>query len=101
MDAEKLLKHIQWEGYAFKAFSESLNIPAIKISESIGREFVSELAKGLAYFQTSNGPAIALGTSEATLIDLVGAYATILNSGYKVEPFGWETLKLKKINVNL
>ena len=80
-----------------KAFSESLNIPAIKISESIGREFVSELAKRFGLFSNpSNGPAIALGTSEATLIDLVGAYATILNSGYKVEPFGWETLKLKK-----
>ena len=80
-----------------KAFSESLNIPAIKISESIGREFVSELAKRFGlYSNPSNGPAIALGTSEATLIDLVGAYATILNSGYKVEPFGWETLKLKK-----
>ena len=80
-----------------KAFSESLNIPAIKISESIGREFVSELAKRFdLYSNPSNGPAIALGTSEATLIDLVGAYATILNSGYKVEPFGWENLKLKK-----
>ena len=80
-----------------KAFSESLNIPAIKISESIGREYVSELAKRFGLFSNpSNGPAIALGTSEATLIDLVGAYATILNSGYKVEPFGWETLELKK-----
>ena len=80
-----------------KAFSESLNIPAIKISESIGRQYVSELAKRFGLFSNpSNGPAIALGTSEATLIDLVGAYATILNSGYKVEPFGWETLELKK-----
>ncbi len=80
-----------------KAFSESLNIPAIKISETIGRENVSELGKKFGLFSDpSNGPAIALGTAEATLLDLVGAYATILNQGTKVEPFGWEKLQLKK-----
>ena len=80
-----------------KAFSESLNIPAIKISEAIGRANVSELGKKFGLFSDpSNGPAIALGTSEATLLDLVGAYATILNQGTRVEPFGWEKLQLKK-----
>ena len=78
-----------------KAFSDSLNIPAIKISEAIGRANVSELGKKFGLFP-SNGPAIALGTSEATLLDLVGAYATILNQGTKIEPFGWEKLELKK-----
>ena len=80
-----------------KAFSDSLNIPAIKISEAIGRANVSELGKKFGLFSNpSNGPAIALGTSEATLLDLVGAYATILNQGTKIEPFGWEKLELKK-----
>ena len=80
-----------------KAFSESLNIPAVKISEAVGRTSVSELGKKFGLFSDpTNGPAIALGTSEATLLDLVGAYATILNNGTKVEPFGWEKLQLKK-----
>ena len=80
-----------------KAFSESLNIPAVKISEAVGRTSVSELGKKFGLLSDpTNGPAIALGTSEATLLDLVGAYATILNNGTKVEPFGWEKLKLKK-----
>ena len=80
-----------------RAFSESLNIPAIKISEAIGRTNVSELGKKFGLFSDpSKGPAIALGTSEATLLDLVGAYATILNQGTKIEPFGWEKLQLKK-----
>lgn len=80
-----------------RAFSESLNIPAIKISEAIGRANVSELGKKFGLFSDPNkGPAIALGTSEATLLDLVGAYATILNQGTKIEPFGWEKLQLKK-----
>ena len=80
-----------------KAFSESLNIPAVKISEAVGRTSVSELGKKFGLLSDpTNGPAIALGTSEATLLDLVGAYATILNHGTKVEPFGWEKLQLKK-----
>ena len=80
-----------------KAFSESLNIPAIKISEAIGRKNVAELGNKFGLFSDpNNGPAIALGTSESTLLDLVGAYATILNQGTKVVPFGWEKLQLKK-----
>ena len=80
-----------------KAFSESLNIPAVKISEAVGRTSVSELGKKFGLFSDpNNGPAIALGTSEATLLDLVGAYATILNQGTKVEPFGWKKLQLEK-----
>ena len=80
-----------------KAFSESLNIPAVKISEAVGRTSVSELGKKFGLLSDpTNGPAIALGTSEATLLDLVGAYATILNHGNRVEPFGWEELQLKK-----
>jgi penicillin-binding protein 1A len=80
-----------------KAFSDSLNIPAIKISEAIGRENISELGNKFGLLSNpSNGPAIALGTSEATLLDLVSAYATILNQGTKIEPFGWEKLQLKK-----
>ena len=74
-----------------------MNIPAIKISETVGRTNVSELGKKFGLLSNpANGPAIALGTSEATLLDLVGAYATILNHGAKVEPFGWEKLQLKK-----
>ena len=80
-----------------KAFSESLNIPAVKISEAVGRTSVSELGKKFGLFSDpNNGPAIALGTSEATLLDLVGAYATILNQGTRVEPFGWKKLQLEK-----
>ena len=80
-----------------KAFSESLNIPAVKISEAVGRTSVSELGKKFGLFSDpNNGPAIALGTSEATLIDLVGAYATILNQGTRIEPFGWKKLQLEK-----
>ena len=85
-----------------KAFSESLNIPAVKISEIVGRTSVSELGNKFGLFSNpNNGPAIALGTSEATLLDLVGAYATILNQGTRVEPFGWKNYNMKKIKMRL
>ena len=42
----------------------------------------------------ATGPALALGVSEATLIDMVGAYAGILNRGLSVTPFGLNELRL-------
>ncbi len=41
-----------------------------------------------------SGPALALGTSESTLIEMTGAYAGILNGGSSVRPYGLTELKL-------
>ncbi len=41
------------------------------------------------------GPALALGVSEATLIDMTGAYAGILNGGSSVQPYGLVELRLQ------
>ena len=40
------------------------------------------------------GPALALGASEATLIEMTGAYAGILNGGSSVKPYGILDLRL-------
>jgi len=40
------------------------------------------------------GPALALGASESTLIEMTGAYAGILNGGSSVTPYGLVELKL-------
>jgi membrane peptidoglycan carboxypeptidase len=40
------------------------------------------------------GPALALGASESTLIEMTGAYAGILNGGSSVTPYGLIDLKL-------
>ena len=42
----------------------------------------------------AQGPALALGASESTLIEMTGAYAGILNGGSSVEPYGLTELKL-------
>jgi penicillin-binding protein 1A len=41
------------------------------------------------------GPALALGASEATLLEMTGAYAGILNGGSSVTPYGLIELKLQ------
>jgi penicillin-binding protein 1A len=77
------------------ALSKSLNIPAVKLSEAVGRENVRTVA---AMFGIESdlalGPALALGASESTLLEMSGAYAGILNGGSSVTPYGLVELRL-------
>ena len=78
-----------------KALENSLNIPAVKISESVGRELVSRVATEFGIrSDLAAGPALALGASESTLIEMTGAYAGILNGGSSVTPYGLIELTL-------
>lgn len=78
-----------------QALRDSLNIPAIKISESVGRENVRKVAEGFGIdSDLASGPSLALGVSESTLIEMTGAYAGILNGGSSVEPYGMMELRL-------
>lgn len=77
------------------ALKDSLNIPAVKISESVGRDTVRMVASQFGIdSDLALGPALALGASESTLIDMAGAYAGILNGGSTVEPYGIVELRL-------
>ncbi len=78
-----------------KAFSQSLNIPAVRLSEAVGRENVRNVAAGFGLTtDIAKGPAMALGVSESTLIEMTGAYAGILNGGSAVTPYGLLELRL-------
>ncbi|MGB0607140.1 MAG: transglycosylase domain-containing protein [Paracoccaceae bacterium] len=82
-----------------EALTKSLNIPAVRLSEAIGRENVHTVAADFGLgTDLAEGPAIALGVSEATLIDMVGAYAGILNGGSAVTPYGLLELRLNDDN---
>ena len=77
------------------ALKDSLNIPAVRISERVGRENVRKIASDFGIStDLAQGPAIALGASESTLIEMVGAYAGILNGGSSVTPYGLVELSL-------
>ncbi|MFQ6547151.1 transglycosylase domain-containing protein [Aestuariibius sp. 2305UL40-4] len=82
-----------------QALEESRNIPAVKISEQVGRDIVRTVASMFGIeSDLALGPALALGASESTLIEMTGAYAGILNGGSSVTPYGIVTLRLKGDN---
>ncbi|WP_417604632.1 transglycosylase domain-containing protein [Primorskyibacter flagellatus] len=79
-----------------EALKNSLNIPAVKISESVGRDLVIRVAEDFGFGNNiANTPAMALGSSESTLLEMTGAYAGILNGGSSVTPYGLVELRLQ------
>ena len=78
-----------------EALARSLNTPAVRISEAMGRDQVRAVANlfGLRS-ELAEGPALALGASESTLLDMTAAYAGILNGGSAVRPYGIRELTL-------
>lgn len=81
-----------------EALKDSLNIPAVRISESVGRETVRKVAQMFGIEADAQGPAVALGVSEATLLQMTAAYAGILNGGSSVNPYGLVELRLRGEN---
>ncbi len=78
-----------------EAFAQSLNVPAVRISEAVGRERVRQVAQSFGIeSELAPGPALALGASESTLLEMTGAYAGILNGGTSVRPYGLIDLRL-------
>ncbi len=78
-----------------RSLRDSLNVPAVKLSEAVGRDLVRKVAGdfGIAS-DLADGPALALGASESSLLEMTGAYAGILNGGSSVAPYGLVELKL-------
>ncbi|PRD40159.1 UNVERIFIED_CONTAM: pbpG [Trichonephila clavipes] len=79
-----------------QALAESRNIPAVRVSEAVGRDVVRQVAQQFGVkSDLAAGPALALGASESTLLEMTGAYAGILNGGSSVQPYGLIELKLQ------
>ncbi len=79
-----------------QALAESRNIPAVRVSEAVGREAVRAVATQFGVARNmAEGPALALGASESTLIEMTGAYAGILNGGRQVSPYGLTELRIQ------
>ncbi len=82
-----------------RALKDSLNIPAVKISEAVGRDLVRQVAGDFGIASSlADGPALALGASESSLLEMTGAYAGILNGGSSVAPYGLVELQLSQDN---
>jgi len=78
------------------ALAQSINTVAVKVSEAVGRENVRDVAERFGIDnELAQGPALALGASESTLLEMTGAYAGILNGGRAVQPYGIRALTLR------
>ena len=81
------------------AMANSLNTVAVRLTEQVGRDKVRALAQDFGITTPlTDGPSIALGASEVTLLEMVGAYAGILNGGRQALPYGWLDLRLRGDN---
>lgn len=71
-----------------KALEHSLNICAIKVTDSIGPETVAYYAKRLGVESPlTKTVSIALGSSEITLKEMTAAFGCLANSGIKITPY--------------
>ena len=81
------------------AMANSLNTVAVRLTEQVGRDKVRAMAQDFGITTPlTEGPSIALGASEVTLLEMVGAYAGILNGGRQALPYGWLDLRLRGDN---
>ena len=79
-----------------QALAESINTVAVRLSEEIGRTKVKALATDFGITSEIRPvPAMALGASESTLLEMTGAYAGILNSGHLAVPYGVERITIQ------
>ncbi len=85
-----------------EALARSINTVAVRVSEQAGRDRVRDLATEMGITTPiAEGAAIALGVSEATLLDMTGVFAVIANRGVRVTPWGAQEFRLRDDNTPL
>ena len=71
------------------AFARSINTVAVRLAERAGFDTVAAMAKRLGITTPiDTRPAMALGSSDVTLLDMTGAYASVAAGGVRPEPYG-------------
>ena len=79
-----------------EALSNSINAATVRVSQAAGLDAVRRVATDFGFAsRLADGPAVALGVSESTLIEMTGAYAGILNGGSSVRPYGLVDLRIQ------
>ncbi|HTC46821.1 MAG TPA: PBP1A family penicillin-binding protein [Candidatus Aquilonibacter sp.] len=68
------------------ALAMSLNNATVKVAEEVGYDKVADLAKTAGIASVKATPAMALGSYEATPLDMAGAYTSFANNGERLSP---------------
>lgn len=75
-----------------EAFARSLNAATVKLAMEVGIDNVAKSARDLGIeAPLTETPSLALGTSEVSLVDITGAYASVRAGRAPVEPYAVES----------
>tara|TARA_R110002095_G_scaffold164784_1_gene142954 strand:- start:234 stop:2147 length:1914 start_codon:yes stop_codon:yes gene_type:complete len=78
-------------------FAYSINVVSARLARYAGRGNVAEMASRLGVSAPQpNDLTIALGSGEASLLEMTGAYATVAREGYPAKPFGIVEVRTKR-----
>jgi penicillin-binding protein 1A len=70
-----------------QALAQSVNTVAVRLNQDVGQGRTIAVARRLGIrSDLHEGPSLALGTSEVSLLEMSGAYAVFSNGGEAVEP---------------
>jgi len=70
-----------------QALAQSVNTVAARLNQDVGRGRTIDVAERLGIkSELREGPSLALGTSEVSLLEMTGAYTTFSNGGEVVAP---------------
>ncbi|THD79278.1 MAG: PBP1A family penicillin-binding protein [Phenylobacterium sp.] len=77
-----------------KALAQSINTVAAKLADEVGRPNVAATAHRLGIVsQINTDPAMALGTTLVTPLEVAQAYAPLSNGGYRAQAYGVERIR--------
>src|SRR3954465_6906214 len=68
------------------ALAMSLNNATVKVAEEVGYDKVADLAKAAGIVSVKATPAMALGSYDASPLDMTGAYTVFANGGVRLSP---------------
>jgi penicillin-binding protein 1A len=76
------------------ALVHSMNVPTFSLFMLIGFDKVDQQWKKMGFtFPLDNTPSLAMGTAEASIMEVAQAYASFANGGMKITPYCIESIK--------
>ena len=72
---------------AVDALAHSLNIATIALAQQVGYNNVASLARSAGIVNARGTPSAAIGTYNATPVDMAGAYTVFANNGVHINPW--------------
>jgi penicillin-binding protein 1B len=81
------------------ALAMSLNNATVKVAEEVGYDKVADLAKLAGITSVKPTPAMALGSYDASPVDMAGAYTAFANNGMRLSPLWVRSVRNAKGDV--